>query len=120
MNGATSDAIECVAGGGGFARNSILLSSGTNQSIGCSTAQLAVETSAVDESSLAGNDGNVMVQANPNDFVNLVSGNAHIDAGGPFEGIAVWMRDDPTTDYDGDPRPPTPGPEDYAGADNPE
>ena len=100
-------------------RNSIVLSEASLGEIDCPQAD--VSYSALEA---VFGEGNVAVGAVDTGrwFVDYTRGDLHLrtdDFGMPFEGVAVWSKDDPLVDIDGDPRPGVADAEDWVGADVP-
>jgi hypothetical protein len=110
------DSMGCGGGASGSVRNAILASPSQDDSIdevGCAAVTLTY--TALDNQAVAG-QGNVNYAWDENDFVSVVGGDFHVEAGGAFEDVALWVEGDPDHDVDGDARPEG---MDYAGADVP-
>ena len=119
---ASAASLKCSNDTDGTVTNSILLGSSGAASVEC--AGIEVGYSAVDSEKLVPNGStNTFVDGGYNLgwFVNPQSGNYHLKPGvdTPFEGAGLWVNGQPTTDYDGDPRPTVDGTVDYVGADIP-
>jgi len=103
-------------------RNSILLGRGYADLIQCEG--LTVNTSVLDDGDFAGNDNSSynyeLIAMSLNEwFKNPDSGDYHLAGSDVFQGVAVWLDDDPAMDFDGDARPEVDSTADYPGADVP-
>lgn len=97
-------------------RNSIVVAAGGG-SIGCPWA--TYDYSLVDTEGLDGVEQVVVGTPLAEWFVDTSQLDYRIRAGTPAQDVARWDIGDPWVDFEGSPRPTTPGAPDYAGADRP-
>lgn len=110
--------IQCTADAGPVTiRNSVVIAF-VAPSIDCASA--TIEHSAVDDGKV---DGDTNIQASMADAMNWfdpqVGGVYKAKPDTMLKDLAMWNDGDPKGDFNGDPRPATPGSLDYAGADRP-
>ncbi len=97
-------------------RNSIVMGMAGDSFAACDDGTVA--NSAVDDDSYADDATGVVFTAfMPSFFVDPGASDPHLQAGTPFEGVAVWAPGDPRVDLDGEVLNTVPGDTNFAGCD---
>ncbi len=109
--------LQCFEAGPAEVRNSVIIGGGP-PSVECLDGVFS--NSALDEGAVEGDTNLVAVSADITEFFEAYLLGVYLaKAGTALEGLAVWQSGDPTTDFNGTPRPNVDGEADYAGADRP-